>query len=470
MFKRTTSLAALSWLLLINSAYATMPVLTDAPNTKSIASCSAWAKKQSEDAIDMWGIQEDGTTSPSAAVRRLTDSCLGKKKPDVVGFGSSAGYSDYYCSKHSKTKLCQSYLQNSRSVPQPSAPKSIKTLIGLDSNEKATTLVFYDSECDSDNYQECVFADISCTDRDPLTVQVIDVDEKKYSKWLKYKDSAATLLIDEHAFTLRKMIASHSDLNGSSDVLLKPAAMEAEAIWQAALSAQRIEIKIQSKTISLPLDTGNVVDLRKTYEFCRKIRSATQRDTPAASTSSPAVNTASMPTVQPLQSPPSVVFLPGKETPSAPSFELGTQPAKAAPPSKQPPFTILRVSKPIITKRRCSMGDCTWSTYLATEITSTSEEAVIVSAQVVGGTSPERKHGKSKVRWNTQPHQIQVRCSYSKPSVSLGSQSDDLPLNPEMGLPGILENSASVYFEVCHSDFDGPHLAAKYHYNVGDNN
>ena len=43
------------------------------------------------------GILDDGNSDRAVAVRRLADDCLGKPKPEIVGFGSSAGFDRDYC-------------------------------------------------------------------------------------------------------------------------------------------------------------------------------------------------------------------------------------------------------------------------------------------------------------------------------------------------------------------------------------
>jgi hypothetical protein len=104
MMKRLLAFALL--LVLATSANATMPMLTPDPKPATPDSCRAWAAEQDEDAIDIWGIQEDGTSSPDVALQRLTDSCLGKDPPEIVGFGSSVGVNLGYCERHPEQKIC----------------------------------------------------------------------------------------------------------------------------------------------------------------------------------------------------------------------------------------------------------------------------------------------------------------------------------------------------------------------------
>jgi hypothetical protein len=88
-------------------ALATMPLLTDRPKQISPSSCKAWAEGQNEEAIYMWGVQESGEYNSTIGVKRLADLCLGKPKPDIVGFGSGAGFDAAYCQKHPKTAICR---------------------------------------------------------------------------------------------------------------------------------------------------------------------------------------------------------------------------------------------------------------------------------------------------------------------------------------------------------------------------
>jgi Sel1 repeat len=93
----------------ISAARATMPPLKPKPQTLSLAACKQWAAKQDQDAIEMWGIQENGTSSRAIAVDRLARSCLGQRPPEIVGFGSSVGFNDAYCKKYPKFKICEDY-------------------------------------------------------------------------------------------------------------------------------------------------------------------------------------------------------------------------------------------------------------------------------------------------------------------------------------------------------------------------
>jgi hypothetical protein len=104
---RTKPLIVCLLLLYESAANATMPSLSPKPPVRSLSACQGWAAKQSDDAIEMWGILEHGSTSRDIAVGRLTRSCMGGPAPEIVGFGSSAGFNQEYCRKHQASKICK---------------------------------------------------------------------------------------------------------------------------------------------------------------------------------------------------------------------------------------------------------------------------------------------------------------------------------------------------------------------------
>jgi hypothetical protein len=88
------------------SAHATMPTLTERPNPASPTTCREWAAAQDSEALEMWGIQEDGKFSQSVGINRLASFCMGQPQPEIVGFGSSEGFDREYCYKHKEQDLC----------------------------------------------------------------------------------------------------------------------------------------------------------------------------------------------------------------------------------------------------------------------------------------------------------------------------------------------------------------------------
>lgn len=106
MKKYLSTLWTIALFLFPEAAYSTMPLLSEKPQLISPSTCQKWAATQDNDAIEMWGIQADGNSSKALALQRLTDDCLGQPAPEIVGFGSSAGFDDSYCQKHSEQKIC----------------------------------------------------------------------------------------------------------------------------------------------------------------------------------------------------------------------------------------------------------------------------------------------------------------------------------------------------------------------------
>jgi hypothetical protein len=102
------NLAILTLALLISSsAHATGPELTPTTKPSTPEACKAWAAKQDSDAFYMWGQQKNGWSSRQIALRRLILFCLGHRPPEIVNFGSSAGFDQTYCHKHPRFKICK---------------------------------------------------------------------------------------------------------------------------------------------------------------------------------------------------------------------------------------------------------------------------------------------------------------------------------------------------------------------------
>lgn len=85
---------------------------------------------------------------------------------------------------------------------------------------------------------------------------------------------------------------------------------------------------------------------------------------------------------------------------------------------------------------------------------------------LLGGS---RNWEAKKISWNNTPHKIIVKCSYTQPTVQVGSQKTVIPLNDGLGVPGILMSSAELYLYACHN-YTGEMTKAinRYGYNVYD--
>lgn len=101
----------------IGPTFASTPMLSDLPKSRTLDSCKIWAGRQDDDAIDMWGTQENGSSSHDLAISRLTTTCLGDAAPEIVGFYSSVGAADAFCAKHAGTGICRSRTQRAAAEP-----------------------------------------------------------------------------------------------------------------------------------------------------------------------------------------------------------------------------------------------------------------------------------------------------------------------------------------------------------------
>ena len=105
--------------LMTAEVYATMPTLTPEPKPGTPKACNEWAANQDSDAIEMWGIQENGNTSRDVGLRQLSLYCLGQSPPEIVGFRSSVEFDEAYCKTHPKFKICERYTKNSCEIMDP---------------------------------------------------------------------------------------------------------------------------------------------------------------------------------------------------------------------------------------------------------------------------------------------------------------------------------------------------------------
>ena len=72
-----------------------------------LAGLSAEQQAKDDDIAEMWGILDSGWSDRAIAARRLSDNCLGKPQPEIVGLGSSAGFDTAYCRRHPGQGVCR---------------------------------------------------------------------------------------------------------------------------------------------------------------------------------------------------------------------------------------------------------------------------------------------------------------------------------------------------------------------------
>lgn len=131
----------------------------------------------------------------------------------------------------------------------------------------------------------------------------------------------------------------------------------------------------------------------------------------------------------------------------------------------QVPFKINQKSG-FITYGSCHMDSCSWAKAVSTKIIQNTPDQAILEVKILGGDSPDTPNAAKKISWDKKPHQITLVCSYTHPSIGVGSQLDELPLNNQ-GIPRVLESSANLYFAYCHSfNGDTSDGIKKFGYNV----
>ncbi|WP_151809315.1 hypothetical protein [Acinetobacter soli] len=136
---------------------------------------------------------------------------------------------------------------------------------------------------------------------------------------------------------------------------------------------------------------------------------------------------------------------------------------------KKSPFSIsTKIGKQIT--GRCYMGECSYSKIVSVKPQSLREETK-VNVSLLGGSVEVDDNWKalSDINWNKKPHKITVYCSRTKPRIVMGSDIEELALGKD-GVPSVQENSAIIYFEICHS-FSGDSYSGikKFNYNVVQN-
>jgi hypothetical protein len=124
----------------------------------------------------------------------------------------------------------------------------------------------------------------------------------------------------------------------------------------------------------------------------------------------------------------------------------------------------------VVSLGRCHMDECTWSKSMTTRVIQLTASETLLKVTLLGATSdnPDSDSKKPpKLVWNKAPHDLVIRCSYQRPTITMDNESDRLPLNAN-GVPGYLESSASLYFKYCHSDLTSSDPIRKYGYNAPD--
>lgn len=113
----------------------------------------------------------------------------------------------------------------------------------------------------------------------------------------------------------------------------------------------------------------------------------------------------------------------------------------------------------------CHMETCSWSRVLVRTING--EEHKL---RLLGGTTANGDEDPTHIKWNDEPHEATVTCSLVHPSVKVGDQVDELPLNASGStVPGVLNSAYAVYAAECHpeaKDLDPDVLARRFGYRA----
>lgn len=135
------------------------------------------------------------------------------------------------------------------------------------------------------------------------------------------------------------------------------------------------------------------------------------------------------------------------------SSTRSTESVSTAPPTADPPKTQAVIKDTQGGQPRlgnCHMGECSWSREFKRDTLRTDKRGSLIRVSLLGGSSTTEN---SKVSWESSPHDVFVFCSTSLPAVMLqtdtGWQVDTLDL--VNGVPDVLNTSAAIYSEVCHS-------------------
>ncbi|SDY13933.1 hypothetical protein [Acinetobacter kyonggiensis] len=129
--------------------------------------------------------------------------------------------------------------------------------------------------------------------------------------------------------------------------------------------------------------------------------------------------------------------------------------------------TAFKIVKPSnkIGDGRCYMNECSYSKIVSSKIIKQDHKETRVRVSLLGGSSynengnyPSFGIPPKNIQWNKESHQVTAICSYKNPAIVMGNQVDDLDFSM---IPGVLESSANLYFEICHNFYNGYYQGAK---------
>lgn len=115
----------------------------------------------------------------------------------------------------------------------------------------------------------------------------------------------------------------------------------------------------------------------------------------------------------------------------------------------------------------CYRDPCSVAKVQDFQILSKTAKDVDVELTLLGGS---KGWEQTETEWSDSTHKIQITCSIEKPTVRMDGQVTVVPLNRDLGVPGVLMTDAEMYLNTCHGDFNGTieEATIKYGYDVAD--
>lgn len=145
---------------------------------------------------------------------------------------------------------------------------------------------------------------------------------------------------------------------------------------------------------------------------------------------------------------------------------VAVQPKVEIPQVQQTTFNFSGAQKGTVMEF-CYRDPCSVAKVTDFQILKQTAKDVDLELTLVGGS---KGWDDTKISWNNTTHKVQITCSIDKPTIGMDGQVTVVPLNNNLGVPGVLMTDAEMYLYACHGDFNGTieNAVTKYGYNVQD--
>lgn len=113
----------------------------------------------------------------------------------------------------------------------------------------------------------------------------------------------------------------------------------------------------------------------------------------------------------------------------------------------------------------CYRDPCSVAKVEDFQILSRTSNDVDMELTLLGGS---KGWEQDETEWSDSTHKVQITCSIDKPTVRIEGQVTVIPLNNDLGVPGVLMTDAEMYAHACHGNFNGTleEMTTNYGYNV----